>query len=63
MDPMLGREVVERQQRLDVVDDLGDRLGPLGAELVSEGVHGPQGVVAVFGVADLRQHPPGGGVR
>ena len=51
---MLGREVEERQQRLEVVDDLGDRLGPLAAEVVRERVSRPHGVVAVFGVADLR---------
>src|SRR5512132_2001268 len=28
---MLGRVVEEGEQRLPVVDDLGDRLGPLGA--------------------------------
>jgi hypothetical protein len=29
MDPVLGRKVVERQQLLDVVGDLGDRLRKL----------------------------------
>jgi hypothetical protein len=66
VDPVLGREVVEGEQRLEVVDDLGDRLGPLGAELVSELVGSPHGVGAVFSVADLGQHSPGrrlGGLR
>ena len=31
VDPVLGRVVVERQQHVDVLGDLGDRLGPLGA--------------------------------
>jgi hypothetical protein len=30
---------------------------------VGECLHGPNGVVTVFDVADLRQHPPGGAVR
>lgn len=31
---VLGQEVVVCEQRLEVVHDLGDRLGPLGAEFV-----------------------------
>jgi hypothetical protein len=59
---VLGGEVVERDQRLEVVDDLGGRLRPLRAELPGEGVRRPDGVVAVGGVADLGQHPLGRGV-
>ena len=57
---MLSGEVEERQQRLEIVDDLGHRLGPLRCELVSERVHGAHRAFAVLGVADLGQHPPGG---
>src|SRR6516164_6932604 len=31
VDPVLGREVVERQQHVDVLGDLRNRPGPLGA--------------------------------
>ena len=31
VNPVLGGVVVERQQDVDVLGDLGDRLGPLGA--------------------------------
>ena len=31
VDPVFGRVIVERQQHVDVLGDLRDRLGPLGA--------------------------------
>ena len=34
---MFGRILVELQQGVEVVDDLGDRLGKLGAEVDFEG--------------------------
>jgi hypothetical protein len=43
--------------------NLGDGRGPLAAEVVSERVHCPQGVVAVFGITDLGQHATGGAMR
>jgi hypothetical protein len=53
MDPVLGRKVVERQQLLDVVGDLGDRLRKLRTigrlELLDRGA----GVGLVLGVPDL----------
>jgi hypothetical protein len=59
---VLGGEVEEGEQRLGVVDDLGHRLGPLGPELVCEGVDGTNGVLAVLGVTDLGQGPAGRGL-
>jgi hypothetical protein len=55
MDPVLGGEVVERQEHVEVVGDLGDRLGPLGAVVGLERLGGLDGVVAVRGVVDLRE--------
>jgi hypothetical protein len=51
---MLGWVVVERQQLVEVIGDLGDRLGPLGAVVGGERVRGGCGVLAVLGVSDLR---------
>ena len=62
VDPVLGREVVEGEEHVEIVDDLGDRLGPFATELVRERVCCPSGVITVFGVADLGQHPSGRGV-
>ncbi len=53
---LLGRELVEREELVEVVGDLRDRLGLLGVELVREHRGGSQRVVAVFGVADLGEH-------
>jgi hypothetical protein len=58
VDPVLGREVVEREQRLGVVDDLDHRLGPLHRELRSKGIDNAHRVLAILNVADLGQHPP-----
>ena len=55
VDPVLGWVVVEREQHIEVVDDLGDGLGPLGAVVGGEGLRGGDGVVLVFGVVDLRK--------
>jgi len=54
MDPMLGWVVVERQQFVEIIGDLGDRLGPLGAVVGGECVRGGCGGLAVLGVSDLR---------
>lgn len=62
VDPVLGGEVEERQQRLKVVDDLGDRFRLLGPELGRERVGGGRGVAAVLGITDLRQGPASGGL-
>jgi hypothetical protein len=50
---MLAGVVVERQQHVDVLGDLRDRLGPLGAVVGLERLDRLQGVVAVLGVVDL----------
>jgi hypothetical protein len=63
MDPVLGREVEEREHLLGVVDDLGDGLGPLRLVVPLEGRDGRQGVVAVLGVTDLRDGAAGGRLR
>ena len=53
MNPVLGREVVERQQLLDVVADLGDRLGKLRTIGRLELLDRVAGVGLVLGVPDL----------
>ena len=50
---MLGGIVVERQQLLEVVGDLRDRLGELGAVGGFERSDSSEGVRLVFGVPDL----------
>jgi hypothetical protein len=52
---VLGREVVEAQQFLGVVGDLGHGLGPLGAVVAREHLDRTNSVVPVGGVADLGQ--------
>jgi hypothetical protein len=52
---VLGGVVVELQQHVEVVGDLRDRFGPLGAVLGHEGAGSGLGVLAVFGVPDLGQ--------
>jgi hypothetical protein len=49
VDPMLGWVVVERQQFVEVIGDLGDRLGPLGAAVGGERVRGDCGVLVPSG--------------
>src|SRR6476620_11435092 len=53
MYPMLRGVVVERQQHIDVLGDLRDCLGPLGAVVGIECLDRGQGMVAVLGVVDL----------
>ena len=50
---MLGGVVVERQQHIDVLGDLRDCLGPLGAVVGIECLDRGHGMVAVLGVVDL----------
>jgi len=53
--PVLGREVVEREQLVQVVGDLSDGLWELGAVGQLERGDGTSGVLAVLGVPDLGQ--------
>ena len=53
--PVLGREVVERQQRVAVLDEAGDRLVILGAILVGERGHRGLGRGAIGRRPDLAQ--------
>ena len=53
MNPVLGREVVERQQLFDVVADLGDRLRKLRTIGRLELFDRVAGVGLVLGVPDL----------
>ena len=50
VDPVLGGVVVEREQHVEVVGDLRDGLGPLGAVVGGERLGGGLGVVLVLGV-------------
>jgi hypothetical protein len=52
---VLGRVVVEREQLAQVVGDLGDGFGELGAVGELERGHGAAGVIAVLGVPDFGQ--------
>src|SRR6185369_9150514 len=49
---MLGRILVELQQHVGVVDDLGDRLRVFGAVVDFEGLDRKLGLVDVLGVVD-----------
>jgi len=60
--PVLGREVVERQQLLLVAGDLGDGFRVLGLVSSVEVPDGLLGVRAVFGVADLGEGLAGRGL-
>src|SRR6266536_3405072 len=53
MDPVLGGEVVEREQLVEIVGDLGDGLAELVAVGQLERGHGAAGVLAVLGVPDF----------
>jgi len=55
MDPVLGWEVVEREQLLEVVGDLRRGLGELRPVSVLERLGRFAGVVLVLGGPDLRQ--------
>ena len=59
---MLGGVVVEREQLLEVVDNLGDSLGELRPVGVLEGRGRGAGVVLVLGVPDLGEGLLGPGV-
>ena len=50
---MLGRVLVELQQGVEVVDDIGDRLGILRAEVDLESLDGDLGLVDALGVVDV----------
>ena len=50
---MLGGVFVELQQGVEVVGDLGDRLGVLGAVVELEGLGRDLGLVNVVGVVDV----------
>jgi hypothetical protein len=63
MDPVLGWVVVERQQRVEVLGDLRDGLGPLRAVVDRERLGGDLGVLAVGRVVDLGERSLGAGVR
>jgi hypothetical protein len=49
---VLGGEVEEREQRVELAGDLGGRLGELG-EPVGEALHGDEGVGAGLGPVDV----------
>ncbi len=55
VDPVLGGEVVERQQLVGVVGDLLDGLGKLRPVGLLERCDGLQGMLTVLGVVDLVQ--------
>jgi len=50
VDPAFGRVVVERQQLVQVVGDLGDGLAELGAVGGLELLDGIEGVLLILGV-------------
>ena len=54
---MLGGEVVELEQHVQVVDDLRDGLGELGAVVDGERLRRDPGQVAVLGVVDVLHRP------
>ena len=53
MDPVLGGIAVELQQHVEVIDDLGDCLGVLSAEVDLECLDCDLSFVDVFGVVDV----------
>ena len=55
VDPVLGRVVVEGQEHVEVVADLGGCFGPLDAVLGREILRRRGGVVFIFSVPDLGQ--------
>lgn len=63
MNPVFGRVLVELQQGVEVVDDLGDGVGGFGVVVVLERFDRELGPVDVFGVVDLLDRPPNPGRR
>jgi hypothetical protein len=55
VDPVLGGVVVEAEEHVEVVGDLGGCLGPLDAVVGGEPLRRGSGVGLVFGVPDLGQ--------
>ena len=55
MHPMLGREVVEREQHIEIVGDLGGGFRPLRPVLGGERLRGFPCQLFVFDVVDLGQ--------
>jgi hypothetical protein len=55
VDPVLGGEVVEREQLVEIVGDLRNGLTELRPVRRLERGHRIQGVAAVLGVPDLRE--------
>ncbi len=53
MDPVLGRVFVELQEHIGVIDDLGDRLGVLGAVVDLECLDGDLSLGDVLDVVDI----------
>jgi len=55
VDPVLGGVVIERQEHVEVVGDLRDRLGPLRGVVGLERRGRLLRVLTVLGVPDLRK--------
>jgi len=60
---MLGREVIEREQHVQVIGDFLDCLGKFGPSQRVEAFGGGVGVAAVLGVVDLGQGRLGARMR
>ena len=60
---MLGRILVELQQGVEVVGDLGDRFGVLGTEVGLERLDRDLGLVDVLGVVDVLDRRQRRGMR
>jgi len=63
MNPVLGGILVELQQHVGVIDDLGDRLGVLGAVIDLEGFDRDLSLVDVLRVVDVLDRREGAGMR
>src|SRR5215204_4878691 len=53
MTPVLGGEVIEGEQGVPPINDLGHRLGPLLPKLIREGLDGRLSVPFVLGTGNL----------
>jgi hypothetical protein len=60
---MLGRVSIELEQQVGVIDDLGDRLGVLGAVVDLECLDRDLGLVDILLVVDLSQRRERTGMR